>query len=63
MADYRCYFHDQYSLRAAPDLEAPSDEDAVRVAESTIRSKGGRLDWFEVWQRDRLVDVCCSRPS
>ena len=55
MSVYRCYFFDKYALSRAEDIEAATDTLAIDVAESVIARMNGRSDFFEVWNRDRLI--------
>ena len=55
MSLYRCYFFDKYSLSRAEDLEAATDTLAIQATESLIARTEGRRDFFEVWNRSRLV--------
>lgn len=56
--NYRCFYLDKSFHGMALAFEAESDSDAVRTAETMIRSECGQHDRFEIWQSTRLVFRC-----
>lgn len=53
---YRCYFLNVQSTIASVEIvEAETDEEALRRAESLFRDKGAQFGGYEVWDCGRRV--------